>query len=77
MICFAYDIPFPECIHTHINIHCCIISPQLLLLPRASDAVIVGVGVGADAGVDIDIDIGVHTVREQPSRRRAALVTNR
>jgi len=75
MICFAYDIPFPECIHTYIDIYYCITSPQLLLVSRASDAVIIGVGAGA--GVGIDIDIGIHAVREQSSRRRAALVTNR
>jgi hypothetical protein len=60
MICFAYDIPFLECIH----VYCCIISPQLLLVSRASDVVIVGVGAGAGVGVGIDIDIGIHAVRE-------------
>jgi hypothetical protein len=88
MICFAYDIPFPECIYTHIDIYCCIIPPQLPLVSPASDAMIVGVGAvlvlcwccagaGAGAGAGIDIDIGTRAVREQPSRRRAALVTNR
>ena len=79
MICFAYDMPFPECIRTYIDIYCCIISPQLLLVSRTGDAMIVGVGAGAGAGasVGIDIDIGIHAVREQPSRRQAALVMNR
>jgi hypothetical protein len=46
--------------HTHIDIYCSITSPQLLLVSRASDAVIVGVGVGVGAGVGVDIDIGIY-----------------
>ena len=61
--------PFQNVIRTHINVYCCIISPQLHSVSHASDAVVVGVG--------IDIDIGIYAIREQPSRMRAALVTSR
>jgi hypothetical protein len=74
-IYFAYDVPFPECIHTHIEIYSCIISPQLSLVSCTDDVVIVGVDVGA--GVSTDVDIDIHATRELPSRRQAALVTNR
>jgi hypothetical protein len=66
--------PFQN-VYIPIEIYSCIISPQLSLVSCTGDVVIVGVDVGA--GVSTDVDIDIHATRELPSRRQAALVTNR